>query len=87
MTRDARRRIAEYRAAEVYWSGRLFDGLRAPLIWHDSAKGHYESLAPPKSVTFPICTICSRIIWDWPHFEEPVPDNACCGPCSVELDE
>lgn len=65
------------------WRGPLFWGMRAPLMWKQD--GHYEILADPKSVTFPICYGCGHIIWDWPHYEEPVPENACCNECAKEM--
>jgi hypothetical protein len=52
------------------WRGPLFDD------WH------HRTLRPPRSVTFPICVACHYVIWDWPHFAEPVPDNAICDDCS-----
>jgi hypothetical protein len=63
------------------WRGQLFRGLRTPLVWRDKWKGHYENLHRPRSVTFPICEICDHIVWEWPHFEEEVPQNAICEIC------
>ena len=66
------------------WHGALFEDFRSPLIWKDE---YYEMLKPPNSVTFPICEGCQRIIWDWPHFEEQVPQNAVCETCFREEEE
>jgi len=51
-----------------------------PLMWYGDAK----TVEPPNSVTFPICSFCRHIIWDWPHFEEPVADNSVCEACFKE---
>lgn len=64
------------------WTGTLFDDLKSPLMWKQD--GYYQMLEPPKSVTFPICGGCGVIIWNWPHFEEEVPDNAWCDDCARE---
>jgi len=64
------------------WRGPLFADTLTPLMWKED--GHYEMLKTPRSVTFPICAGCGHIIWDWPHFEEPVPDEACCNACAQE---
>ena len=66
------------------WRGALFEGFKSPLMWLDKAKGYYEMLEPPTSVTFPICGFCGHIIWDWPHFEEPIPEKAICDKCCEE---
>ena len=60
------------------WRGCLFHKLAAGLVWKDKATGCYEMLRAPASVTFPICEACGHVIWDWPHFEEPVPKQAIC---------
>jgi len=64
-----------------HWRGQLFRGLRAPLTWRDKWKGHYESLPRPRSVTFLICMLCGHVIWEWPYFQEEVPENAVCTVC------
>jgi hypothetical protein len=67
------------------WRGPLFWDLGLPIgPWLDKAKGYYESWKKPNSVTFPICSACGHVIWDWPHFEEPVPEGACCEACFKE---
>jgi hypothetical protein len=63
------------------WRGPLFDDYYSPIMWKD---GSYKRLAPPHSVTFPICGFCGHVVWEWPHFEEPVPDNAVCEACFKE---
>jgi hypothetical protein len=65
------------------WRGPLFEDFSCELIWNDPLKG-CTSLEPPRSVTFPICQFCGHVIWDWPHFEEPVPDGAVCTTCAEE---
>lgn len=62
------------------WRGPLFGDLKPSLVWRDK-DGGYKNLRRPGSVTFPICAFCRHVIWDWPHFEEPVPDNAICMEC------
>jgi len=66
------------------WRGDLFgEGSRFPhLMWKQD--GAYHLIDPPKSVTFPICTLCGHVVWEWPHYEEPVPDNAVCERCFIE---
>jgi hypothetical protein len=67
------------------WRGRLFGSLRSSFMWKD---GHsYKRVELPRSVTFPICFFCAHVIWDWPHFEEPVPENAVCEKCAQEEKE
>lgn len=66
------------------WRGALFWGLSVPLSWKDHQQGFYDHIKAPKSVTFPICFCCQHIIWDWPHFEEEVPDNAICDTCAED---
>lgn len=68
-------------ASAKRWRGPLFFEL-ASLMWKEG--DHYEFLQQPKSVTFPICYCCGHVIWDWPHYEEPVPDEACCDACERE---
>lgn len=63
------------------WRGSLFDNLRSPIMWKDK---YYETLKPPNSVTFPICCGCGHVVWEWPHFQEPVPDGAVCEKCFEE---
>jgi hypothetical protein len=41
----------------------------------------------PNSVTFPICEGCGRVVWNWPHFEEPVPHGAVCEHCFKDAAE
>jgi hypothetical protein len=38
----------------------------------------------PKSVTFPICAFCSRVIWNWPHYEEAIDLEHLCDDCARE---
>ena len=66
------------------WRGALFWQIASPLSWFDSLKGYYCFIERPRSVTFPICELCGHVIWDWPHFEEEVPDHACCDACAEE---
>ena len=66
------------------WRGPLFHRLGAGMVWKEGAA--YRSLDKPSSVTFPICQLCRHIVWDWPHFEEPVPGNAICEACFREED-
>jgi hypothetical protein len=66
------------------WRGLLFCDFTSPIMWKDE---YYRMLEPPRSVTFPICAFCDRVIWDWPHFEEPVPVNAVCEVCFKEEEE
>ena len=66
------------------WRGPLFEGFRSPIDWMDK---YYKILKPPQSVTFPICTVCGHIVWEWPHFEEPVEDNSVCEECFKEAEE
>jgi hypothetical protein len=61
------------------WRGALFEDLQCPLMW--KGKEYYEFLKAPNSVTFPICEGCGCVIWEWPHFEEQVPENAVCETC------
>ena len=70
-----------------YWRGSLFGELVSPLMWKDKWLGYFETLKSPKSVTFPICQGCNHIIWEWPHFEEPVPENAICDQCEKDMEE
>jgi len=66
------------------WRGPLFENLRLPsLMWRDK-DGSYQTLRGPRSVTFPICALCGHIIWEWPHFEEQVLENAICDQCFRE---
>jgi hypothetical protein len=65
------------------WMGELFNDYRCPLMWKGDK--YWEFLEPPRSVSFPICEGCGHIIWDWPHFEEEVPKNACCDECAEDL--
>jgi hypothetical protein len=77
------------------WRGPLFDNMSSPLTWMEDLldypvgkyRKYYKALEQPKSVTFPICAICNHIVWEWPHFEEAVPDNAICGQCFKEEEE
>jgi hypothetical protein len=69
------------------WRGSLFGKLSSPLMWRDKWLGSYQMLEAPKSVTFPICAFCEHVIWEWPHFEEEVPDNAICEQCFKEEEE
>lgn len=62
----------------AHWRGPLFEDFRSPIWWGKS----YEMLKPPGSVTFPICDCCRRVVWEWPHFEEPVPEGAVCEECA-----
>lgn len=48
------------------------------------AKGYYETIEKPRSVTFPICSCCGHVCWNWPHFEEEVPESAACDACAEE---
>jgi hypothetical protein len=67
------------------WRGELFPPEAWNLyevMWRDAGKGHYCHIEQPRSVTFPICSCCGRIVWTWPHFEEPVPEGAACDHCS-----
>ena len=67
------------------WRGELFPPEAWNLwhvMWRDAQKGHYCFIEKPRSVTFPICSCCGRIVWTWPHFEEPVPENAACDHCA-----
>jgi hypothetical protein len=66
------------------WRGPLFFDFNSPLMWKDE---YYQMLEPPNSVTFPICAFCNHIIWDWPHFEEKVPEHALCTPCGKEEED
>jgi hypothetical protein len=66
------------------WRGPLFSGFRTPLMWKDKS---FKILDHPKSVTFPICSFCKHVVWEWPHFEEEVPANAICGQCCKEEQE
>jgi hypothetical protein len=50
-------------------------------MWKDE---HYETLERPRSVTFPTCESCGHVVWEWPHFEEEVPEHAVCGACADE---
>ena len=70
-------------AAARRWRGALFWNLDVPLRWR---KG-FDTIDSPKSVTFPICFMCQHIIWDWPHFEEAVPENAACDACVDEAED
>jgi hypothetical protein len=70
-------------AAAARWRGELFRGLRGGMMWRDEERG-YITLPRPNSVTFPICTCCDHVIWDWPHFEEKVPHNAICDECAKD---
>jgi hypothetical protein len=63
------------------WRGSLFNDFMSPILWKDA---HYKMLRPPNSVTFPICQACAHIVWEWPHFEEPVPEHAVCEACFEE---
>jgi hypothetical protein len=67
------------------WRGALFWHFDSPLVW--KGKDHYEAIEFPHSVTFPICHLCHHVIWDWPHFEEEVPENACCEACGNEEED
>jgi hypothetical protein len=67
------------------WRGALFEGFRSPLKWVHG--GYYRMLETPKSVTFPICISCDHVIWNWPHFEEEVPDNAICDDCAEKEEQ
>lgn len=68
----------------------VFDYFRPPKRNDDDAARRWRGplfhglLDPPGSVTFPICCLCGHVIWDWPHFEEPVPKQACCDACAKE---
>ena len=63
------------------WRGELFHSWSSPIMWKDD---YYHFLERPRSVTFPICGLCGHIIWNWPHFEEEIPDKAICDTCFVE---
>lgn len=83
------------------WRGPVFFKRSSPVTWKVrdpvppgpkwKALGvddfwHYFDIACPKSVTFPICHMCGRLVWDWPHFEEEVPDNAVCNGCFAQAE-
>jgi hypothetical protein len=44
----------------------------------------HPNIDTPGSVTFPICAFCGHVVWEWPHFEEPVPKDAICDQCLRE---
>jgi hypothetical protein len=67
------------------WRGELFKDFYSPLTWKEN--GYYEMLKPPHAVTFPICQGCGRVVWDWPHFEEPVDENSICETCFNDCEE
>lgn len=65
------------------WRGDLFGDMKLPRVcWKEGAS--YGFLKPPKSVTFPICACCDHIIWEWPHYEEEVPEDTMCDRCAEE---
>jgi hypothetical protein len=69
------------------WRGELFPCEAWNLYdvtWRDKNSGCYKSIQRPRSVTFPICSLCGRIVWTWPHFEEPVPEGAACDHCAED---
>jgi hypothetical protein len=68
------------------WRGPLFENQFLPLVWRNK-DGSYQTLRGPRSVTFPICDFCGHVIWEWPHFEEQVPEGAVCDQCFREEDE
>jgi hypothetical protein len=70
-------------AGVARWRGPLFWDTPIPLMWKGTE--HYEFLDTPNSVTFPICKACGHIIWNWPHFEEAVPEEACCDDCANDI--
>lgn len=70
-----RRNDAKARA----WLGNVIGDLKSPIVWKDK---YYKMLPAPNSVTFPICAGCGCIIWDWPHFEEEVPEECACEDCA-----
>ena len=76
--------------AAARWRGPLFDRWDLALSWREPviAGGEtymaYRFLERPNSVTFPICSCCRHVIWEWPHFEEQVPENAACDACCEE---
>jgi hypothetical protein len=67
------------------WRGYLVRDWASPVTWRDGV--YYCGIEPPQSVTFPICSVCGHIIWDWPHFEEQPPSNAACDRCADESAE
>jgi hypothetical protein len=65
------------------WRGPLFKTLFAgELAWRNGAS--FGFLEWPRSVTFPICSWCNHVCWDWPHFGEPVPENPICTQCGID---
>ena len=67
------------------WRGELFPDWNVYSFgWRDARAGCYRHIERPGSVTFPICSCCGRIIWTWPHFEEPVAENAACDHCAAD---
>lgn len=52
--------------------------------WRGPLNLDYRQFGRPQSVTFPICSWCRHIIWDWPHYEEEVPKDALCEACWKE---
>jgi hypothetical protein len=72
------------------WRGDLFPSDAwnlSQVMWRDKNAGVYKTIPKPGYVAFPICYFCGRIVWTWPHFEEPVPDGACCDGCAASIDE
>ena len=70
------------------WRGDLFrDWNVYEFMWRDAQKGHYCTVERPRYVTFPICYCCNRVIWTWPHFAEPVEENAICDHCAKDAED
>lgn len=69
------------------WRGPLFWTFDSPIAWLSKKGPYHEWLKPPGSMTFPICELCRHVVWEWPHFEEAVPENAICGKCAEEEDQ
>ena len=71
------------------WRGDLFpgDAWNLDVMWRDKEAGVYKTIERPRSVTFPICYCCGRIVWTWPHFEEPVEQNAICDHCAKDIED
>jgi hypothetical protein len=65
------------------WRGPLFKELRPEMSGFELVT-FAQILDVPRSVTFPICALCSHVVWDWPHYEEEVPKNAICNECAEE---
>ena len=73
-------------AAVRRWRGPLFKELRPEMSGFELVT-FAQILDVPRSVTFPFCTLCNHVIWDWPHYEEDVPENAICDECAEEEEE